>query len=231
MRDDALALHEPAHRHQHDLLSRIEHAPVPAFDPVWLARVESTVLLTGDHVQSCRLFDPVSQTHWFAQSAPLTATAVCERLRNAARLATRMESSWAAIPAATIWTPDRLVLISDAEASTQFGMVNASEREDVPIAARLELAIGAVRAVAAMHGRGLLQGVIRPESFLLDDDGRMRLTGFGYAVAVEEPCAALRHPADTVLPYLAPELMRQDGARPSASVPISTRSVSRYTSY
>ncbi len=69
------------------------------------------------------------------------------------------------------------MLISDAEASTQFGMVNASEREDVPIAARLELAIGAVRAVAAMHGRGLLQGVIRPESFLLDDDGRMRLDG------------------------------------------------------
>lgn len=209
-------------------LSRIEHAPVPAFDPVWLARVESTVLLTGDHVQSCRLFDPVSQTHWFAQSAPLTATAVCERLRNAARLATRMESSWAAIPAATIWTPDRLVLISDAEASTQFGMVNASEREDVPIAARLELAIGAVRAVAAMHGRGLLQGVIRPESFLLDDDGRMRLTGFGYAVAVEEPCAALRHPADTVLPYLAPELMRQDGARPSVGADLYALGVTLY---
>jgi len=203
---------------------RSEHVSAPTFDNAWLARVVPTGLYAADGIAVSRLFDPVTQTYWFARSVPLTATAACERLQHEMRLAVRLQASWAAMPRATIWTADRLTLVCDAEASTHFGIASASGVAPVP--ACLDLAIEAVRAVAALHGHGILHGVLRPHSFLLDS--HMRLTGFGYATTIDSPQPVPPQRGATALPYLAPELIRNDTAHATVGADLYSLGITLY---
>ncbi|QDF98061.1 histidine kinase [Azoarcus sp. DD4] len=179
----------------------------PVFDYAWLARAEQVELYTMDGVSCHRLFDPLTRTWWFARSACLVDSAGCEQLQHEARLAPRLQVAWAAVPVATIWTPDRMVMVLPADATTQIGCDLLGQA--VPIGEFLELAIGAAQALAELHAQGLLHGDVRPHNLLIDADHAVRLTGFGYAVPLE-PEPRLLRPGAAALPYLAPELGRDE---------------------
>jgi predicted ATPase/signal transduction histidine kinase len=200
--------------------------PAPVFDPAWLAQVEQTELYSTDGVHCHSLFDPVAQTHWIARSACLVDSAGCAQLQHEARLAPRLQAVWAAVPLATIWTPDRMVLVFRVRASTRPGCGLVGER--VSIAAFLELAIGAAHALAETHAQGLLHGDIRPANFLIDADHTLRLTGFAYATSLDPHVGTLPRPGTAALPYLSPELGRREAAKPDPRMDLYSLGASLY---
>lgn len=64
-----------------------------------------------------------------------------------------------------------------------------SDREELPLAARLELFLGVVRAVQHAHQKGVLHRDLKPSNILVADDGKGRaipkLIDFGIARAIE----------------------------------------------
>ncbi|MCG5258629.1 GAF domain-containing protein [Cupriavidus gilardii] len=193
------------------LPSRPELPPPIVFDAAWLASTIASELGAADGVVSERLFDPRTGTSWLGRSALLASAGAHRQLQNELRLAPRLHPSWAAVPIATIWTAERMVLVSQAQPSSRTAAVDVGA--GVSIAAVLEIAIAAARALAAMHAQGLLHGDIRPHNLLVDDGGALRLTGFGHAVAIDSTRQALPQPGAAALPYLPPEIARGDVAR------------------
>ena len=200
--------------------------PAPVFDHIWLAQVKQTGLDSTDGVHCERLFDPVTQTHWLARSACLVDSAGCGQLQHEARLASRLQAAWAAVPVATIRTPDRVVLVYPARAATRLG--SGLVDKDTPVATFLELAIGAAHALAELHAQGLLHGDIRPANFLIEADHALRLTGFGYATPLDPQAAMLLRPGRAALPYLSPELGRHEAAKPDLRMDLYALGVSLY---
>ncbi len=201
------------------------------FDAAWLAATTAHRLSMADGVVSERLFDPRTRTYWLSRSALLASAGAHRQLQNELRLAPRLHPSWATVPIATVWTADRMVLLSEAQPSSRTAAARIGPQ--LSIAAVFEIAIAAARALAAMHGQGLLHGDIRPHNLLIDDSGALRLTGFGHAVPVDfggqwasltvpqpapQPAPQpipqpIPQPGPAALPYLAPELARGDAAR------------------
>lgn len=200
--------------------------PALAFDNAWLARCERVELHSADGVSCERLFDPVTRTVWLARSACLVATAGCEQLQHEARLAPRLQAAWAAVPIATIWTPDRMVLVYQAEAASR--PASALLGDALPIASFLDIAIGAAHAIAEAHAQGIVHGDIRPHNFLVGADHELRLTGFGYAFVLDPQKPALPQPGPAALPYLAPELGRLEPAPPDTGIDLYALGISLY---
>ncbi|ALD93011.1 Signal transduction histidine kinase [Cupriavidus gilardii CR3] len=210
------------------------HSPI-AFDAAWLAATTAHLLSAADGVVAERLFDPRTGTYWLSRSASLASDGAHRQLQNELRLAPRLHPGWATVPIATVWTADRMVLLSEAHPSSRTAAAQIGPV--LPIAAVFQIAIAAARALAAMHGKGLLHGDIRPHNLLIDDSGALRLTGFGHAVPVDsggqwasltvpqpaqQPASQpapqpipqpIPQPGAAALPYLAPELARGDVAR------------------
>jgi len=176
----------------------------PVFDHAWLARVRRVEIDSADGISRYRLLDVDTGRYWLARVARLAASAGCAQLRNEARLATQLSPAWAAVPVATVWTPDDMAVIFPADAAT----LPASQWLSTPpaIDVFLDLAIAAARALAETHALGLLHGDLRPHNLLIDEAGRLRLAGFGYATVAP----ALPRPGAAALPYLAPELARAE---------------------
>ncbi|MFS8974596.1 AAA family ATPase [Cupriavidus necator] len=206
--------------------NRPQRATEPAFDNAWLMRSEQTTLHASDGVSYLDLFDPVTQTRRFARRALLSAAGACEQLQNEARLGARMQADWAAVPVATLRTPEQMVLVYGAEASATLGA--ALTGRPMPLARFLELAIGAARALAASHAHGLLHGDIRPPNLLADDSGKVRLTGLGYATALGAMPAVVPRPGTAALPYQSPEVARRDQARTGARSDLYSLGVTLY---
>ncbi len=186
------------------------HPPI-VFDAAWLASTTASELSVADGVVSERLFDSRTGTWWLGRSALLASAGAHRQLQNEVRLAPRLRSSWAAVPIATIWTAERMVLVSPAQPSSRTAAAHIGA--GLPVAAVFEIAIAAARALAAMHGQGLLHGDIRPHNLLIDDSGALRLTGFGHAVGLDAARQSMPQPGPAALPYLPPELARGDVAR------------------
>lgn len=196
------------------------------FNNAWLVRSEHTEIYSADGISCHRLFDPVTRTYWLTRSAFLAATGGCEQLQNEVRLACRMQPAWAAVPTATIWTADRMVVVLDAEESSIFG--TAFTGNAISVALFLDLAIGAARAIAQSHAQGILHGDIRPHNLLIDGSGNLRLTGFGYATILDPKKPRMPRPGQAALPYLAPELARRDPAHANPKVDLYSLGITLY---
>jgi predicted ATPase/signal transduction histidine kinase len=196
------------------------------FNNAWLVRSEHTEIYSADGVSCHRLFDPVTQTYWLTRSACLAATGGCEQLQNEVRLACRMQPAWAAVPMATIWTSDRMVVVLEAEESSIFG--TAFTGNAISVASFLDLAIGAARAIAQSHAQGILHGDIRPHNLLIDGSSNLRLTGFGYATILDPKKPRMPMPGQAALPYLAPELARRDQAHANEKVDLYSLGITFY---
>ncbi|MEM7157830.1 MAG: protein kinase [Myxococcota bacterium] len=69
--------------------------------------------------------------------------------------------------------------------------------------------------LAALHEAGLLHRDLKPTNIIVDDEGALKLLDFGLAISLREQAGAGAKPVGTV-PYIAPELWRQEPARPAA---------------
>ncbi|MCZ3114882.1 hypothetical protein NYZ21_20815, partial [Acinetobacter baumannii] len=92
-----------------------------------------------------RLFDPRTGTYWLSRSASLASDGAHRQLQNELRLAPRLHPGWATVPIATVWTADRMVLLSEAHPSSRTAAAQIGPV--LPIAAVFQIAIAAARAL------------------------------------------------------------------------------------
>ncbi|PXX22546.1 GAF domain-containing protein [Burkholderia pyrrocinia] len=113
---------------------------------------------------------------------------------------------WSAVPQAIVSHGGGAVLVlADPGGEPLSG---AGQPQEGP-AAFLRLAIALATTVGAMHAAGVVHRALAPHRFLVDDDGRAFLTGFGHAVrtGVIDPLRdAELDWDDTNVVYMAPEL-------------------------
>ncbi|MET1115216.1 MAG: AAA family ATPase [Comamonas sp.] len=79
--------------------------------------------------------------------------------------------------------------------------------QPLPIARLLGVAIAAVQALGLLHERGIVHQELRPDNLLIDDAGRVFLTGFSRASHETRSQRASGQPlvSPHALPYMAPE--------------------------
>lgn len=178
----------------------------PSFDAAWLARLEYTDTSVVADLRCHRAFDPLTRTWWFVKTALLAATGAVGQLQSEFRFVRFMHPSWAVVPKAAIWTADSIAVVYPDQASSR----TASTFVDplLPVAQLLDLAIGCAWAVGQAHAQGLLHGDIRLQNMLVDDEQRVRLTGFEYAALINLPKSPAPRPGPLAQPYLAPECWR-----------------------
>ncbi|AWJ82200.1 histidine kinase (plasmid) [Azospirillum sp. TSH58] len=125
-----------------------------------------------------------------------------DRLRREHALSRRLDPAWAVKPL-DLLQHGHVPVLTLADPGGQ--PLSALPVPAMPFRQRLALALRIAETVAHLHRRGLLHGDLRPFNLLVDDDGAVRLTGFGRAFPVPVPPL---HPAgrpDALLPYMAPE--------------------------
>ena len=103
--------------------------------------------------------------------------------------------------------PASIVLVDAGQASLA-QMVKPLALDDL-----IDLATGMAKAVAGMHGRGVLHRDICPANIVISSDGAPCLVGFGLATLVTEIRPEFSHHSQIVgtLPYLAPEQTGRTG--------------------
>ncbi|WP_427307321.1 trifunctional serine/threonine-protein kinase/ATP-binding protein/sensor histidine kinase [Cupriavidus sp. H39] len=188
-----------------------QQSTAPAFDNAWLRRAAQTVLHISDGISYLELADPDTHLRRFARSAPLAHS---EPLQDELRLSGRLQADWAAVPAATLRSAERMVVVYGAAPTSTLAATLGGA--PVPVARFLELAIGSARALAGAHAHGLLHGDIRPHNLLADDRAGVRLTGFDHATALDAMPSVVPRPGPASWPYRSPEVAREDHARTSA---------------
>lgn len=168
----------------------------PVFDATWLAACDEEELDAAGGIRLLRLTDTQTGTVWIGRSALLGDAPACEHLQREARASSRLAADWAAVPVATLWTPDRLMLVYGAEG----GALPASAlARPMPVASFLALAAGAARTLASLHGQHLTHGDLRPGNLLADRHHHVRLVG---QVFPDDPVAGR---SSVSRPYEAPE--------------------------
>ena len=92
------------------------------------------------------------------------------------------------------------------------------ERGPLPLGEALSLVEQVLDALASAHRAGLVHRDIKPENVLLTPDGRAKVADFGLARAVTEATAATTGTVLGTVAYLAPEIVTDGRAEPSADV-------------
>src|SRR5271156_5550078 len=127
------------------------------------------------------------------------------RLEREYSLASELEPAWAAKPLALTRHEGRTILVlADPGAEPLDRLL---EREHLDLARVLTLAINLAAALGHAHQRGLIHKDVKPENILVDDAGRVWLTGFGIASRLPRERQAPAPPeiiAGT-LAYMSPE--------------------------
>ena len=100
------------------------------------------------------------------------------------------------------------IVLADAGQASLAQMVKPLALDDL-----IDLAAGIAKAVAGMHGRGVLHRDICPATIVISSDGAPCLVGFGLATLVTEIRPEFSHHSQIVgtLPYLAPEQTGRTG--------------------
>ncbi|GGF89458.1 signal transduction histidine kinase [Azorhizobium oxalatiphilum] len=119
-----------------------------------------------------------------------------------------IDADWAARPLALSRYDNGEMLVIEDRSTKPLDFILA-EMETLPfnLRARLALAIALVRAVRGMHAAGVVHSHIRTGFFLVDGDGRIRITGFDAASLSKANTGgkSLTDVSIEDLPYLAPE--------------------------
>ena len=75
-----------------------------------------------------------------------------------------------------------------------------------PLGQMLEILTGVVRAVAALHARGLIHGDLKPENIIVGPGGKPTLVDFGFSCKAGTRMESIRGTRD----YMAPEQVERD---------------------
>jgi serine/threonine protein kinase len=130
------------------------------------------------------------------------------RLEHEYSLASELEPEWAAKPLALTRHEGRTILVLADPGGEPLDRVLERDKELPPDPARfLRIAIGLASALGRAHRRGLIHKDVKPENVLVDDAGRVGLTGFGIASRLPRERQAPAPPeiiAGT-LAYMSPE--------------------------
>ncbi|QCO18436.1 GAF domain-containing protein (plasmid) [Azospirillum brasilense] len=134
--------------------------------------------------------------------------ATLDRLRREHALSRRLDPAWAVKPL-DLLQHGHVPVLTLADPGGQ--PLSVLPVPAMPFRQRLALALRIAEAVAQFQRRGLLHGDLRPFNLLVDDDGAVRLTGFGRACAVPVPPDHAAGRPDALLPYMAPEQSGRTG--------------------
>ena len=104
------------------------------------------------------------------------------RLQHEYSLTTELDAAWAAQPIALAHHEGRAALIlRDPGGEPLDQIIEQHKRQPIDLVRFLGIAIGFTAALRAVHRQGLIHKDIRPANALVDDSGRVWLTGFGIA--------------------------------------------------
>src|SRR5271155_3824721 len=130
------------------------------------------------------------------------------RLEHEYSLAAELDPSWAAKPLTLTRHEGRTILVLADPGGEPLDLMLELERgQPLDLARLLRVAIGLATALGNVHQRGLIHKDVKPENVLVDDVGRVWLTGFGIASQLPRESQAPAPPefiAGT-LAYMAPE--------------------------
>jgi predicted ATPase/signal transduction histidine kinase/GAF domain-containing protein len=126
------------------------------------------------------------------------------RLERELTLSVSLDGDWAILPIRMIQHGDRPALKLNDPGGQPFDRLIG---KPCPIASFLAYAIGITTAIEKVHSRGLIHRDVKPANLWLDDAGRVRLTGFGFATGHPQDRQPPGSREDLVgsLEYMAPE--------------------------
>ncbi len=142
-------------------------------------------------------------------------TPAAARLGREAALVGRLDSAIAELPQ-KIGHRERVILVYPARTVPTLADRSVGT---IPLDRFIDLALAVARSLATLHGLGVVHGSLHPARLLVEEDGRVRFSGFGRALAAGRP--ALPGGEALSLPdfaYAAPEqARRQDPASDARS--------------
>ena len=171
-------------------------------------------VLTGHEVAVLREDEQLTlfRGHRTADARPVLAlaprhtrvdAAILRRFENELALADALDPAWAARPIALLQRDSTAALILDDP-----GGVPLSQRIGAPLAtaAFLSIATNIAEALRQVHSRGIIHKDFRPSNLLVDEDGVVRVTGFGEATQLaRERQTSVQTIIQDALPYMSPE--------------------------
>ncbi|MFV0885224.1 AAA family ATPase [Metapseudomonas otitidis] len=185
------------------LLHDLPDALAACFDEHWLARVDWQPLDRNGELSRWRVRDSRTGRQWLVvRAGPQAAHWELAGLDHEYALGSRLDPAWALLPVARLGGADGTLLVLDDDAGMPLSLTC---REPLAVEPFLRLALAAAQALGKVHRSGLAHRNLCPDNLFLMPDGRIRLTGFGQAGALEN--AAPGSPAlnDRQLAYLPPE--------------------------
>src|SRR5579863_9941501 len=130
------------------------------------------------------------------------------RLEHESSLAAELEPAWAAKPLALTRHEGRTILVlADPGGEPLDRVLERDRHQPLDLARLLRLAINLATALGHAHQRGLIHKDVKPENVLVDDAGRVWLTGFGIASRLprERQTPAPPEMIAGTLAYMSPE--------------------------
>jgi PAS domain S-box-containing protein len=124
-------------------------------------------------------------------------------LHNEFSLSALLDPAWAIRPVDSILVAGQPTLLYD---DYQAEPLNRRFKSGLPLEHFFPLAIQITTLLKAMHGVGLVHKDIKPATLLIDQEGIVRLSGFGFAEKLEHQGVALNQPfSGCSLAYISPE--------------------------
>ena len=103
-----------------------------------------------------------------------------QRLEHEYSLAAELDPAWAALPIEVTRREGRTMLVlQDPGGEPLDRVLERAERHPLELTRSMRIGIGLATALGQVHRRGLIHKDIKPANVLVDDAGKVSLTGFG----------------------------------------------------